>query len=156
MDTTAHHNPDNCYRKYGEWVSVGFTFGGRKSRNKSEELAIERTVWELEVITMRCCDLSGLRLKVNPGKTRLCPEGQAQWQQGHVTWNVRKFCIRQIRISELCSWPHQHSFPHQGELWHLPPPPQTCTLVFWYPQLWQALRDLCSPFQYILAFPNYV
>lgn len=93
---------------------------------------------------------------MNPGKTRLRPEGQAQWQQGHVTRDVRKFCIGQIRISELCSWPHQHSFPPQGKLWHLPSPPQTCTRVSWYPQLWQALRDLCSHFQYILAFPNYV
>lgn len=83
VDTTAHQKPDkNCYKKLEEWVSVGFTFGERKPRNKREELAI---VWELEVITMQRCDLSGLRLQVNPGKTRLCPEGQAQWQQGHVT-----------------------------------------------------------------------
>lgn len=50
---------------------------GRRPRRESEELAIERTVWELEVIDMRCCDLSGLRLQMNLGKTRLCPEGQA-------------------------------------------------------------------------------
>lgn len=46
---------------------------------------IERAIWELEVTAMRCSDLSGLRLQMTLGKTRLRAEGQARWQQGHAT-----------------------------------------------------------------------
>lgn len=56
-------------------------------------------------------------------------------------------------FSALCSWPPQHSFPPQGELWHLPPPPQTCAPES-PPQLWHRSRNTAKPWRRSFCKPR--